>query len=105
MWIPIAKTDEDIPEHGKGVELGEHHIALFKVNGCLYATSNVCSHQFALLTEGAVDGEYVDCPMHQGRFHIPSGKAQCSPVSEPIETYPVRVLDNEIQIDFPRSVA
>ena len=106
MWIPIARVDEEIPEHGKALELGrgEHHAALFKVGGCLYATSNVCSHQFALLTEGSVEGEYVDCPMHQGRFHIPTGAAQCAPVTEPIETYAVRVVGHEIQIDFPRNI-
>ena len=104
MWMHIAKASDDIAEHGRAVDIGGKHVALFKLGGCYYATSNVCTHQFALMTEGCVDGEYVECPMHQGRFHIPTGKAQGSPVSEALQVYATRIEDGEVQIDFPQDV-
>jgi nitrite reductase/ring-hydroxylating ferredoxin subunit len=99
-WIPIATLDRPIPRHGMAIEVEGECIALFAVKGCLYATSNVCTHQFALLTEGYVDGEYIECPMHQGRFHIPTGAPQGPPVTEPLRTYPVRVEGNAVLIEL-----
>jgi nitrite reductase/ring-hydroxylating ferredoxin subunit len=29
--------------------------------------------------EGFVDGEEVECPFHQGRFHIPTGHPSAPP--------------------------
>ncbi|MGD9942306.1 MAG: non-heme iron oxygenase ferredoxin subunit [Burkholderiaceae bacterium] len=105
MWIPIAKSTDEVGEHGNGYEVDGEFVALFRLDGCYFATSNVCTHQFALLTEGCVDGEFVTCPMHQGRFHIPSGAAQGAPVSEPIRTFPVRVVDGVIEIELAQGEA
>lgn len=99
-WIPIARVGDEIPRHGLAVEVEGEPVALFRVAGCLYATSNVCTHQFALMTEGYVDGEYVDCPMHQGRFHIPTGAPQCEPVTVALRTYPVRQDGDTVSILF-----
>jgi nitrite reductase/ring-hydroxylating ferredoxin subunit len=76
-------------------------IALFSLAGRLCATSNVCTHQFALMTDGYVDGEYIECPMHQGRFHIPTGAPQGTPVTQPLRTYPVKVEAETILVKLP----
>ena len=68
-----------------------------------YALNNVCTHQFAFMSEGYVDGEYIECPMHQGRFHIPTGAAQCAPVTQPLKTYPVRTDGGDILVDLTPS--
>jgi apoptosis-inducing factor 3 len=99
-WVPIAKTSDAIERHGTAIEVRGQQVALFMVNGRRYATSNVCTHQFALLTQGCVEGEYVDCPMHQGRFHIPSGAAQGKPVTKPLRTYALRVTGDDVLIEL-----
>ena len=100
MWVYVCKKVSDIPEHGLGMEVDGRHIAVFRIDGQVYATNNICTHQFALLTEGCLDGEFIECPMHQGRFHVPSGQAQGTPVTVDVETYPVRVTDVGVEVDL-----
>ena len=62
------------------------------------ATDNVCTHAFALLSDGWLDGEYVECPLHGGRFEVATGKAMGDPVVCDLRTFPVRVSGDDIEI-------
>jgi naphthalene 1,2-dioxygenase system ferredoxin subunit len=73
-------------------------IALYLVDGTPYATDNLCTHGNARLSEGFVLGECVECPMHQGQFDIRSGQPLCAPVTEPLRTYPVRIVGDSVEV-------
>jgi nitrite reductase/ring-hydroxylating ferredoxin subunit len=81
-----------------GVVVDGHDIALYRVGGQVYATSNVCTHQHALLTDGYLDGDCVECPLHQGRFSIVTGEARDGPVNEDLRTYAVAEADGFISV-------
>ena len=103
QWYEVADTsqvDELLP---LAVKAGIHGIALYKVNDKIYATVNMCSHEEALLSDGYVDKEEIVCPIHQARFHIPSGKALCAPATEDIMTYPVRIEGERISVGVPNN--
>jgi nitrite reductase/ring-hydroxylating ferredoxin subunit len=100
-WVPLCKLSDPIEPHGLPCQVEGHEIAVFLVDGRHFATSNICTHQFAYLTDGYVDGEYVDCPMHQGRFHIPSGAAIEGPVTQSLRTYLLRVDGDDVQVELP----
>jgi nitrite reductase/ring-hydroxylating ferredoxin subunit len=94
--VPAADVeDEDVVGVRVG-EQGEHEIAVYKVNGRFYATADRCTHQTAKLSDGLVIDDCIECPLHQGRFHIPTGKPGSGPVSVPLRTYPVRVEDGTV---------
>ena len=95
-WERVAAADEI--EEGEMIEslLGEREIALYKVEGRIYATGNICTHGAARLTEGYLEGCEIECPLHQGRFDIRSGKAVCAPASEDIKAYEVRIDSGEV---------
>jgi len=46
-------------------------------------------------------GEIVECPRHQGRFHIPTGKAKGAPVVVDLCTYPTKVEGGQVYIGLP----
>ncbi|WP_395015084.1 FAD-dependent oxidoreductase [Dongia sp.] len=94
--IPLATLKEKrvIP-----VEVDGLRLALFDLEDGVYATSNVCTHQFALLTDGFVENGCVECPLHQGLFDIRTGKAQGSPVTKDITTYPVKIENGIVHVD------
>src|SRR5438445_3893862 len=97
-WVTVASRpklgDGDI----LGVSVGEEQIALYNLGGEIFATSNICTHAFALLSDGWLDGEVIECPLHAGRFNVRTGKALGPPVDEDIKVYPVRVVGNDIQV-------
>jgi len=80
-----------------GVEVAGNSIALYETEGQLFATDNICTHAYACLSDGWLDGEVI-CPLHAARFDIRSGKVLDPPATEDLKTYPVRVVDDEIQI-------
>lgn len=97
-WVTVASRtklgDGDI----LGVSVGEEQIALYNLAGEIYATSNVCTHAFALLSDGWLDGEVIECPLHAGRFEVKTGKGLGPPIPCDIKTYPVRVVGDDVQV-------
>ena len=81
-----------------GVEIGDKSIALYNIDSEIFATDNICTHAFATLSEGWLDGDCIECPLHAGRFEVRTGKALGPPVDEDIAVYPVRVVGNDIQV-------
>lgn len=81
--------------------LDGEEIAIYHVAGEeFYATSNVCSHAFALLSEGSLDGRTVTCPKHGGKFDVPSGAPLEMPAVTRIETYPVTLEDGDLFVEI-----
>ncbi len=95
-WMDAAALD-DVPEGDVvGVVLQGRQIALYEVEGHIYATDNLCTHGAARMSDGFLEGREIECPLHQGRFDVCTGKALCSPLTEDIRTYPVRIENSRI---------
>ncbi len=95
-WMDAAALD-DVPEGDVvGVVLQGKQIALYEVEGQIYATDNLCTHGAARMSDGFLEGREIECPLHQGRFDVCTGKALCSPLTEDIRTYPVRIENSRI---------
>ncbi|RJP72471.1 MAG: non-heme iron oxygenase ferredoxin subunit [Comamonadaceae bacterium] len=90
-WID-ASDEADVPDDDViGVQVAGHDIALYKVDGSVFATDNTCTHGQARLCDGFLEGHEIECPLHQGRFDIRDGSATCAPVTEAIRCHPVRI--------------
>jgi len=95
-WINIINI-EGIPEDDViGVNIDGHHIALYRAENEVFATDNVCTHGHALLSDGFLEDGEIECPLHQGRFCIKSGKAMSEPLTEDIKTYPTRMEGEQV---------
>lgn len=98
QWIPIAKVGEVAPSDVRRCQVRDRCIALFNLKGQIYATADICTHAHAHLSDGYIDGDTVECPLHQGVFHIPTGRAMSPPVTENLAIYPVRIEGNDILV-------
>jgi naphthalene 1,2-dioxygenase ferredoxin component len=95
-WIKVAAA-ADVPEDGTLlVNLGEEPVCLYNVGGRIFATHDTCTHGQASLADGFIEGEEIECPLHQGKFHIPSGKAVAAPCTEGIRTYAVKIENGAV---------
>jgi 3-phenylpropionate/trans-cinnamate dioxygenase ferredoxin subunit len=75
-FIKVATLDEIPPGGSKLVEVDMVRVALFNLNGDVYAIEDVCTHDGGPLVEGrVVDGSEVQCPRHGARFDIRTGAA------------------------------
>jgi len=97
-WVPVCAVD-DIAEEGViPFDFGRDSFCVYRTKSGFFATDGYCTHEAALLSDGAVIGEEIECPLHQGRFDIKSGKALSPPVSEALRTYPTRVEGGKVLI-------
>jgi naphthalene 1,2-dioxygenase system ferredoxin subunit len=97
-WIRAATRSELPPGEVLGVEIAGRSIALYDVDGSIFATDNICTHAYARLSDGWLDGELIECPLHAARFDVRTGKVLDPPATEDLKTYPVRIVDEEIQV-------
>ncbi len=83
-----------------GIDIAGKSLALYQVDGAIYATDNICTHGNARLCDGFLDGHEIECPLHQGKFDIRNGKAMCAPLTEDVRTYPVKIEGSRVFVDL-----
>ncbi len=97
-WVRAASRGEIKAGEVLGVDIAGRSIAIYDADGTLYATDNICTHAYARLSDGWLDGETIECPLHAARFDIRTGKVLDPPATEDLKTYPVRLVGDEIQV-------
>jgi p-cumate 2,3-dioxygenase ferredoxin component len=83
-----------------GVTLSDgRRVALYNVDGTIYATSDTCTHGEASLSEeGILTGKIVECTWHFGTFDVTTGNAESLPCSVGLKTYSVEVRDDTVYV-------
>ncbi|HEY4773503.1 MAG TPA: non-heme iron oxygenase ferredoxin subunit [Xanthobacteraceae bacterium] len=97
-WLSVAARDALEEGAMMPIEAGGLSIALYNIAGEIYATDNICTHAFATLTDGCLDGDVIECRLHGGTFEVKTGKGLGDPISEDLKTYPVRVVGDMIEV-------
>lgn len=94
-----ACTLEDLPP-GESVRIqADVPIAVFNADGDLYAIDDTCSHQDASLSDGWLEGCFVECPLHAALFDLRTGMPSCLPAKKPVRTHTVLVYDGHVYVD------
>ena len=101
--IEVASADAFPPGSSKIVRHGNLFVGIYNCGGELYAIEDRCSHDDGPLCEGDWDEDLcrVVCPRHGSAFELASGRPLSLPATEPVATYPVRVVDGSIVVDLP----
>ncbi len=97
-FTTVATTAELPPGERIVVEWGRHWVAIFNVDGNLYAIEDVCTHDDGPLAEGDLTGCVITCPRHGAEFDITNGKVLSAPAMKDAPSYNVRVEGGNIQI-------
>ena len=102
LQTKIKKSEISLGE-AKSYQIGDSKIVVCNVNGEYFAVSDVCSHDDGELISGEgklVEECQLECPRHGARFDIKTGKATRMPAAAPIQTYNVKVLNDELEINI-----
>lgn len=95
-WVRVCATSELLPGEYKVAYDGDVPIAVFNIDGELYAIEDVCTHDGGELTGGELHGHEVECPRHGAKFDVRSGAVLCAPAYEPAAKFPVKVEGDTI---------
>lgn len=96
--IPVCPLSDLPPGEAVRVEADEP-IAVFNVDGELYAIDDTCTHQDASLADGYLEGCAVECPLHASTFDLRTGRPSGPPARTAVRTHAVHVLDGTIHVE------
>ncbi len=99
-WIDVAAEADLFEGSGIAVQAQSYDVALFSIDGEVFATDNICSHGHAKLCDGYVERHEVECPFHQGRFDVRTGAATCAPATEPVKSWPVKIEGGRVYLQL-----
>ncbi len=97
-FVTVAKTGDLAPGEMTYVDVRNTAVCLINLNGEYHAINDTCTHADASLSDGTIEGDILECPLHGGCFDIRTGAPAAMPVVTPIEVYQVRVVDDTVQV-------
>ena len=99
QWVVVAKVADVVAGKMLSVSAADKSLAIYNLSGAFYATDNECTHAFAMLTDGTIDGDVVECPLHGGAFEIKTGKGLGAPIFCDLKCYPTRVSGDAVEVN------
>lgn len=105
-WAEVCPLAEFAPGETRVVYLAGRQVALFNIDGNLYAIDNRCSHARGPLSEGTVDHSdcTVICPWHYAKFDLNTGQVVDGVASAPVQHYIVEVRDGLVHVGIKPEV-
>lgn len=101
-WMRVA-AKADVPENGViGVRASGHEIALYHLAGGEFrATGNICTHEYAQLSDGWLEGGTIECCLHDARFDVRTGKVLSPPAEVNLPVFDVRIDGDDLLVRIP----
>ena len=96
-FVKVANLSDLGPGSSMTVEANGKAVALFNVEGAVYALDNTCLHRGGPLGEGFLEGDVVACPWHMWEYNVRTGEKVGDP-SLKVATYAVEVEGNDIKV-------
>ena len=90
--------------HGKTFTINDKKVAVFNIEGKLFAFDDECPHLAGSLGSGKLEGKLVTCPNHDWQFDVTNGECVSLDLCDDgsfVETYPVKIENDEIILSLP----
>jgi ethylbenzene dioxygenase ferredoxin component len=98
----VCTQAEIAPDSVKAFDVGDKRLAVFNIAGKFYVTDDECTHASASLADGMLDGDVIECCMHLGAFHVPTGAVKAPPCAVALRTYKVLIQGDTVFVDLDR---
>ena len=78
--------------------MGRRMVAVARSGEEFFSIEDVCTHDGAELTGGAVEGAEIICPRHGARFCLRTGEALTPPAYEPVRVFATKIDDGHVWV-------
>lgn len=102
----LCRLDElEAGSIGVGTLPDGHRVAIYRVEGDVFVTDDLCTHGEASLSdEGSIEGCIVECSWHFGTFDVRTGMPTAGPCTEPLRVYRVVIAEGEVFAEITQAV-
>lgn len=90
-FVDVARLGDLVPGSASRFMVSGTPVAVVRVDDAVYAVDDRCSHADVSLSEGEVEGCFIECWLHGSQFDLRDGTPTCLPATEPIATYTVKI--------------
>lgn len=97
----VATTDQLDEDEAMQVIVEGKEIAIVNLGGEIYALDDICTHAYASMADGYIEGDCIECPLHGAQFNIKTGKVETPPATEDLNTYEVKIEGDNILVGLP----
>ena len=97
-FVKVAQLSDVKPGQMKAFPINGKRVLISNVQGTLFATEDVCTHDGGTLSDGELVDDGIECPRHGGRFSVRTGEVLAMPPMFPIKTFPVKVEGDEVLV-------
>jgi MocE subfamily Rieske [2Fe-2S] domain protein len=102
-WIEVCSAADLAPADVIRFDHGRKTFALIREEGGkLFATDGICTHGNTHLADGLVKKDVIECPKHNGRFHLADGSPARAPICRGLATYPIEERSGRIWLNVAR---
>ena len=96
-FVEAARLEQVAPGQSLFVYVGETGVALFNIDGTIYAINDTCLHQGSSLAQGRLNGKIVTCRAHGWKYDVTTGRLTFNPETG-VASYPVELVDGRIMV-------
>jgi nitrite reductase/ring-hydroxylating ferredoxin subunit len=96
----VASLAEVPPGTGRQVQVSGRALAIYNVDGTMYAVDGTCTHRGGPLGESKLVGTVVTCPWHGARFDVTTGAVVGPPASRSVLSHRVTVEGDSIFVEL-----
>ena len=97
--IKVSALTELQPGDMKLLSLAGIGLAIFNIDGRLYAIRNRCPHEGGPVATGPLKGTLITCPRHGWQFDLSTGQSTNRGAFS-VKTYPVVVKEGTVYVEL-----
>jgi len=101
QWHCASALEEVWEGAPLAVDVHGQAVALYRFGDEIHAVGDFCPHQKNVrLSEGFLDGDTIECPMHQSCFNVKTGAVLSPPAREGLPVFKVRIEDGQVLVEI-----
>jgi 3-phenylpropionate/trans-cinnamate dioxygenase ferredoxin subunit len=97
-WIDAGLAAALSDGQALSIAAGRRMIAVARSGDAYFAIEDICTHDGAELTGGAIEGTEIICPRHGARFCLRTGEALSPPAYEPVRVFATKIEDGHLWV-------
>jgi len=96
--MPAGELAEATPTKAT---FGTTALVVVRRGDVVYALKETCSHAGGPLSEGKLNGDYIECPWHASQFRLSDGAVRHGPATSRQVAYRARINAGQVEIQGP----
>jgi nitrite reductase/ring-hydroxylating ferredoxin subunit len=97
-FVYVTSTESVPPGGFYRFELDGTVRILVRAENAFYALGGICTHEYAELCDGEIEGRTLWCPLHSAGYDVPTGQVTSPPAETPLAAYQVEVRAGAIYV-------